>query len=336
MVVPPQSARNRSLRFSLRFLLFVTTMCCLAMWCAMWWWQRPYDVESTLKIRKVVEEKLQYANGRQVDSFRRQLGDDPVKHGPTRHYDDEGNLIFEEFWSNGVRHGLYRKWDPSGSLIAELEFDGGRLIRCGETDVEDFFADLTVGASQSGAQIHRQLQKDTKFDYMDTPLNAVVDEIALRHSIPILLDHRAFDHAGIQPDMLVQCDLQYIPLFAAMSALLSPHDLTCVYRFELLWITTLDHMEIRKDPLTSLQANGIQIENREAKFAYRDQPLDEVLQDLSSRYGLSLRNEVSREVRVTLFLNGLSLPSSLRTMLYLHGLRAEVVDGDIVIRDDLP
>jgi hypothetical protein len=302
----------------------------------MWWWQRPYDVESTLKIPKWVEGKRQYVDGRQVESFRRQLGDDPVKHGPTRHYDEDGNLFFEEFWSNGVRHGLYRKWDPSGTLIAELEFDGGRLIRCGDIDVKDFFAELKVDASQSGAQIHRQLQKDTKLNYLDTPLKHVVDEIALQHGIPILLDRRAFDHAGIQPDLLVQSDVQYIPLFAAMSVLLSPHDLTCVYRFELLWITTLENTEIKKDPLTTLHADGIQIENREAKFVYRDQPLDEVLQDLSSRYGLHFSNEVSREVRVTLSLSGLSLLSTLRTMLYLHGLRAEVVDGVVVIQDELP
>ncbi len=148
MSVPAQSGRGRTIRYSLRFLLLLMTICCIAAW----WWQRPYEVESTLKV------------GRQVESFRRQFLDDPVKHGPTRHYDDEGNLIFEEFWSNGVRHGLYRKWDPSGTLIAELEFDSGRLIRCGDIDVEDFFAELTVDASQSGDRIQVQLQKDTKFD----------------------------------------------------------------------------------------------------------------------------------------------------------------------------
>ena len=189
---------RRAIRFSLRIFFLLITLCCVAAW----WWQRPYTVDSTQRLLAgIVDGEPRFSQGRRVESYRRQMFGDPMKHGPTRIYDEENRMLFEDHWRNGVRHGPYRKWEqPSGSLLAELEFDKGRLVRFGDTAVDDFMPRLSLG-DPAGERIQAELNNETSFAYDNAPLVHVLEDIGFRHGIPIRLDTRALDKASIDcPD----------------------------------------------------------------------------------------------------------------------------------------
>ena len=323
---------RRVFRFSLRVLFLLITLSCVAAW----WWQRPYRVETPQQLYAGhVDDKPTFSQGRRVESFRRQLFGDPVKHGPTRIYDEDGRMRFEDHWRNGQRHGLYRNWEqPSGVLIAELEFDEGKLVRFGETAVDDFMPDLSF-RDPAGERIQAALQGETSFAY-DDPIADVLDDIAFRHDIPIRLDRRAFEEAGRSPTTTVSSHERGIPLFAALCVALTPLDLTCAYRYEQLWITTPQSalFDDKTDVLAVAKEGQLGAKLAEnTKFGYRDQSLQDVLDDISRRHQITIVNQVTNSPDVTMTLYGAPLHSALATLLYQLNLRCEVQGDTLVIQE---
>ena len=333
---------GRWFRISLRMLLVVVTLCCVTLW----WWQKPYEIESTIVLYKkyVGQENGQpvfdEVEGRRGETMRRQWGDDPVKHGPTREYDLAGNLVFEEQWQSGIRHGLYRRWDfESLDLIAELEFERGRLVRVGETVVHDFMSDM-VAEGASGERMKTELVRDTAFDYTGQPMKDVIEDISFNGNIPIAIDAPALQAAGIQLDSPIVSDTRGMPFFAALCATLAPLNLTCDYQYETLWITTSDSL-LGETYVDLSQANPQLLDRMKqpGDMDYVDQPLEDVLSDFSSRYQISIQSEMEGHdtLNVSLQRQGMSLHALLGSLCYLHGLRCEADRESLIFRlaDDL-
>jgi hypothetical protein len=102
-------------------------------------------------------------------------------------------------------------------------------------------------SSASRQRIEDQLGRETNFDYLDTPLKDVIDEIALRHGIPIIINISALEDFGIGTDTPVTISLQGISLRSALKLMLRELELTFIIKDEVLQITTPEEAESSMD-----------------------------------------------------------------------------------------
>lgn len=104
--------------------------------------------------------------------------------------------------------------------------------------------DLAGGGEGSADQrIVTQLDKETKFDYLDTPLKDVIEEIASRHDIPIIINTKALEDFGVGTDTPVTISLNGVTLRSALRLMLRELDLTYIIKDEVLQITTPEEAE---------------------------------------------------------------------------------------------
>jgi hypothetical protein len=89
------------------------------------------------------------------------------------------------------------------------------------------------------AKIREALNGPTVIDFVETPLQDVIDYLIDAHQIPIQVHKRAFDDAGIGTDTPITRHLRgNVSLASALNLILSDLDLTYVIGNEVLLITT--------------------------------------------------------------------------------------------------
>lgn len=323
------SSYSPRLRFSMATLLVIVAACAVGLW----WWQLPYTVETPEPLRY-----FDYANGnrietqgRRVETFRRRMFEDPKKHGPTRVYDVEGLLIFEEWWQEGIRHGTWRRWSPSqaetpAELLVELEFEVGRLVRVDGQLVDDFMVGQQF-PGKSGERIREALHEETDLSYLDVPLPDVIDDLQLRHDIPMLPDNQLAD------DLFVTSEIGNLPLFAGLCSMVAPLDLTCHFRHEVLWVTTPEH-QLDVERLRGVDGNA-KLETllqQEASLSFLDVPFEEALAATCGPIRFANRSNSTQVVRLET--GRLSRRAALGILLHKQGCIGEMEGEVLVVRDD--
>jgi hypothetical protein len=98
-------------------------------------------------------------------------------------------------------------------------------------------------SSESRARIESQLGRETKVDYLDTPLKDVIDDIALRHGIPIIINVSALEDFGIGTDTPITISLDGVRLRSALKLMLRELELTFIIKDEVMQITTPEEAE---------------------------------------------------------------------------------------------
>lgn len=100
-------------------------------------------------------------------------------------------------------------------------------------------------ARQGGAEqkIFAALEDDTRLEFIETPLNSVIDFLKDQHDINIEIDTKALDEIGIGSDSPITRNLRGISLRSALRLMLKDLDLTYVVRDEVLLITTQEEAE---------------------------------------------------------------------------------------------
>jgi hypothetical protein len=102
------------------------------------------------------------------------------------------------------------------------------------------------GDAPSVARIKQALQgplHSSGLDYVEQPLQDIVNQLQEEYGIPIKLDVRALDEVGVKPDAAVTCNIRNVSLKAALRLLLHNLDLTYVIQDEVLLFTTKDAAE---------------------------------------------------------------------------------------------
>lgn len=105
-----------------------------------------------------------------------------------------------------------------------------------------------VGQTDSGsvARIERALAAplhSSGFDYTDTPLTEVVNQLQDEYGIPIQLDSPALQDAGIAPDQAVNIALHNISLRSALQLMLKRLQMKYIIQDEVLLITSPEEAE---------------------------------------------------------------------------------------------
>mgnify|MGYP002623647870 CR=1 FL=1 len=100
-------------------------------------------------------------------------------------------------------------------------------------------------AKQGGAEekIFAALEDATTLEFIETPLQDVIDYLKDLHGIEIQIDHRALEDVGIGSDTPITRNLKGITLRSALRLMLKEMDLTYVVRDEVLQITTPEEAE---------------------------------------------------------------------------------------------
>ncbi|MFO0897691.1 MAG: hypothetical protein U0836_09750 [Pirellulales bacterium] len=99
-------------------------------------------------------------------------------------------------------------------------------------------------AAQHALQaIDEALAQPTEFEFTDIPLADVALKISRDRKIPVLLDVKALEDAGVAVDTPVTASLHGLPLRTALEFLLKQNDLTWTIRDEALVITTQEEAE---------------------------------------------------------------------------------------------
>ena len=89
-------------------------------------------------------------------------------------------------------------------------------------------------------RIYEALDDESEIEFVDTPLQDVIEFLASLHDIPILIDAKNLDDLAIPVDTPMTLSVKGVSLQAALSLLLSPLDLEPVVEDEVLKITTAD------------------------------------------------------------------------------------------------
>lgn len=87
-------------------------------------------------------------------------------------------------------------------------------------------------------KIQEALNAETECDFPDVPLSEVMDELADRHGITILILRNDLEEEGISVDESIDTRLQGIPLKYALGLILEPMALTYVVDRDVVQITT--------------------------------------------------------------------------------------------------
>ena len=100
----------------------------------------------------------------------------------------------------------------------------------------------TVSAEQ---KIEKALESRTSLEFIETPLQDVVDYLKDFHEIEIQIDKRALDDVGVGTDTPITRNLKNISLRSALNLMLGEHDLTYTIADEVLLITTREEAATR-------------------------------------------------------------------------------------------
>jgi hypothetical protein len=93
------------------------------------------------------------------------------------------------------------------------------------------------------AAIKKALASPTQVEFIDTPLQDVIDYLKDYHHIEIQLDRKALNDVGVEPDKPITKNLKGISLRSALRLILRDLDLTYVIEDEVLLITTRELAE---------------------------------------------------------------------------------------------
>ena len=157
-----------------------------------------------------------------------------------------GNLI--ELIENQVTPST---WDEVGgpATIDSYAVNGCRLV-IGQTweghlRIAELLADLRTTPAQSAAEakIRQALQATTELEFVETPLQDVIDYLAARHGIGIQIDRRALKDAGSAAITPITLKTHNGQLRDALWLILEPLNLDYVVKDEMLLITTRQKAE---------------------------------------------------------------------------------------------
>lgn len=262
--------------------------------------------------------------------------------GDLRSWTDNTGQYKVEAQLVGVKDGLVQLERVSGSVITiplerlsetDQQFVRSAIKPGSMVQADSIVKALSLYAGSAGDNA-KTLERAADWKCEKTPLEHVVADISNRYNMTIVFDRSALESAGISLNEPVSCDLEGAKTQSVLSAVLTPLKLTCHYKYEVLWITTphsglvTGEDRVRVESGTAL---GTEL-GRKVEMNYLDVPFDDVLRDLSKRYGVRFVNDTDSNPPLVFSIRGVSLRSALALLLHTLDLCCEVEGGALVIR----
>ena len=131
-----------------------------------------------------------------------------------------------------------RSWTAcmAALLAAAMVASGGFGIAA--EAVDQAAAGRSALRARADARIRKALNEPGDAEFVETPLQDVVDYLVNYHQIPIKFDHRALEEIAIDTDESITINIRGVSLRAILDLMLDELTLTWVSRHEVLLITT--------------------------------------------------------------------------------------------------
>lgn len=151
-------------------------------------------------------------------------------------------------WTIGVTTAL-ALWNAAFALAADAKPAEGTAI--------DISAGIPAEPESGGvARIRKALDEPAEAAFVEVPLAEVVEVLAKRHGINLMLDNKSLEDAGTGIDTPITKNLKNVSLKSLLRLMLGPMDLGYVIKDEVLLITTKEkydsELRIRVYPVRDL------------------------------------------------------------------------------------
>jgi ribosomal protein L20 len=121
-------------------------------------------------------------------------------------------------------------------------------------------------------KIEQELEKPTQLEFIETPLQDVLDHLKSHHKIEIQVDRKALSDVGLDPSTLpITKNLKGLSLRSALELTLHDLDLTYLVQDEVLMITTPEEAETRLTTKFYPVADLIGSQDKSAEKGHRDE-----------------------------------------------------------------
>ncbi|MCI0359163.1 MAG: hypothetical protein L0211_11850 [Planctomycetaceae bacterium] len=159
-------------------------------------------------------------------------------------------IVQPESWDD-VGGGAHCEAVPGGLVIVQTEHAHRQIRQLLMTlgslrSPPESYASVPIAPflkSPSEQRIMAALAEPTQIVVAHMPLSQLIDQLARRHGIPMLLHSQKLHEAGVSTDTLVTVSLTDISLTAALRRMLDEFELTYVVEHEALIVTTPEDAE---------------------------------------------------------------------------------------------
>lgn len=327
---PPTTLPRRwHLQFSLRLLLLALTAFAIAFPIGYRW---PYEEEqlrsqpgATPIVKKITTWQRQWGGGRRKHGAERVVAGDKIiesvtyrgdsKHGPMMRVTRRGSRVLVTItgrYENDLKHGVwsesctqFKRTDTwhEGKLDGPYEieladgsqtrmtFVAGKLTHFNGKPARNRLIDLCEsGVLDDVDQTSAELSRPTKAEFIETPLRDVLIFLQEAHGLTMFLDSKQVR----QPDVPITADCNGMDLISVLTLLTTSHNLSCDFRYGLVWITTAKDIEHWHDPTGVAQIepkNGTALArawNEPATLAAINQPLAPVLATIAQPLAIEI------------------------------------------------
>ena len=105
-------------------------------------------------------------------------------------------------------------------------------------DQPEILSIATPNLRDARVRIEKALATTVSLEFVETPFAEITEHLEERYGLPVRMDVKAFEDAGVQSDQQLTFRVKNVPLAAALSRLLAELNLDYVIRDELLIVTT--------------------------------------------------------------------------------------------------
>jgi hypothetical protein len=253
-------------------------------------------------------------------------------------------------WRDGQPDGRWEWRDANDRVYLTADFDRGKVTTADGAKLNPSLPKFMANATSAEPRAFLALFATINFNVSNKPLKDAVTFLQNLGNLPIVMDYRKLEMAGISQDARVTCQVEQTPLVIALGTMLEPIDLGCDFRYGMLCIDTLDSIARWKDETGVTQLvppRGSQLAREWSKSIDLDGVVEMPLKDLASflTHKHGVRFDLSRLPQprdkgpdlltvytpVTAPLRGISFRDALATILDRIGGKATLQGETIVL-----
>lgn len=136
-------------------------------------------------------------------------------------------------------HSPFNELDQEGRLQSVDPFGRERNAKRDVVQKQNAVADIAAAEQR----IRHELKQLTSIKAIELPLSDVVQEIAVQHNLPVVIDNRSLEEIGLSAGQPVNLYVEGVSLRSALRLLLRNYNLTYVVKDELLQIMSIECAE---------------------------------------------------------------------------------------------
>jgi hypothetical protein len=245
-------------------------------------------------------------------------------------------------WSDGIPEGKWEWIDPQGQHTLTMEFAKGKLTGPLPPEAEIGLARRLAEGKFADAELVHKLVMPSSGGFRETPLKDALDFLEAQHAFPLEIDARRLEETGIRIDIPISLTVpSETPYIVALGRILRPLNLTCDYRYGVLYVTTPEAYE--SGDLTGISQIAplkgsllAEVWDAPVSIEFLETPLPMALEYIAEQTTGRLRFDASHlpkdfdVIPVTRTLSGLSLRHMLGAILDDLNLRCEL-DGETIV-----